>query len=121
MNLFVQELNLYRIMNHKVQMATEMACFDAFLYLDANALSEEKCVLDGTLVAVFENELKERMKRTDAIDINFEALHIAFLTDQQPNRLHVEFDYLYDTRFVMKGHLTKKVGIELSYELPMNN
>lgn len=121
MNLFVQELNLFRSINHKVQMATEMACFDAFIYLEANALSEETLVLDGRIAELFDINLKARIARMDTIDIDIENLTVVFLTNRHPNRLQVKFEFPYDTQFVLKGHLTKKVGIELSYELPLNN
>ncbi len=102
-------------------MATEMACFDAFIYLEANALSEETLVLDGRIAELFDINLKARIARMDTIDIDIENLTVVFLTNRHPNRLQVKFEFPYDTQFVLKGHLTKKVGIELSYELPLNN
>src|SRR3990167_4991922 len=71
MNLFVQEMNAYRMTNHKVQMATEMACFDVFFNLDADALSEENLFLDIALLAAFESDLSERLVRTDTLKIDF--------------------------------------------------
>lgn len=121
MNLFVQELNAYRMINHKVQMATEMACFDVFFHLDANALSEESLVLDSALLAAFDSDLSERLMRTDAINIDFENLTVVFLKDQHPSRLYVNFEYPYEMQFLLKGIVSKRVSVALNYELPMNN
>ena len=121
LNLFVQELNFYRLINHKVQMATEMSCFDAILHLNAIALSEENLIMNDRLLEAFETDLKARMARTDALDFHFEDLTIVLLKDRLPNSLHVKFEYPYETQFVLKGHLMKKVGVELTYELPLNN
>jgi hypothetical protein len=121
MNLFVQELNTYRMINHKVQMATEMACFDVFFHLDANALSEENLFLDIALLAAFESNLSERLMRTDALDVDVENLTVVFLKDKHPSRLHVEFEYPYEMQFLLKGILTKRVSVALNFELPMNN
>ena len=121
MNLFVQELNVYRMINHKVQMATEMACFDVFFHLDVSALSEENLILDNSLLAAFESDLSERLMRTDALNIDFENLAVVFLKDQHPGKLQVKFEYPYEMQFLLKGILTKRVSVALNYELPINN
>lgn len=121
MNLFVQELNAYRMINHKVQMATEMACFDVFFHLDVNALSEENQILDISLLAAFESDLSERLMRTDELNIDFENLSVVFLKDQHPSKLHVKFEYPYEMQFLLKGILEKRVIVSLNYELPINN
>lgn len=121
MNLFVQELNIYRMINHKVQMATEMACFDVFFHLDVSALSEENLILDSSLLAAFESDLSERLMRTDALKIEFENLTVVFLKDQQPSKLQVTFVYPYEMQFLLRGILTKRVSVALNYELPINN
>lgn len=121
MNLFVQELNAYRMINHKVQMATEMACFDVFIHLDGNALSEQTLFLDNALIEAFESDLSERLIRTDALNIDFENLTVVFLKDQRPSRLHVKFEYLYQMQFLLRGKMTKKVSVALNYDLPIDN
>jgi hypothetical protein len=121
MNLFVQELNAYQIINQKIQMSTEMACFDIFFHLDGNALSEETLILDAQILEAFEAELRERIVRNDKLNIVFEDLTVSFLKDRHPNRLHLKFEYPYETQFVFKGLVTKRVNVELSYELPVNN
>lgn len=121
MNLFVQEMNAYRMTNHKVQMATEMACFDVFFHLDAEALSEEKLFFDIALQTEFKSDLSERLVRTDALNIDFENLTVVFMKDQHPSRLHVKFEYPYEMQFLFKGIITKRVNVALNYELPMNN
>lgn len=124
MNLFVQELNLYRIVNHKAQIATEMASFDAMLRLDANAMSEENLIMGAQLKAWFEADLINYLtvgNGTDFEAIAIENLAVSLLTDRQPKCLSVKYEYLYETRFVLKGHLSKRVDVELNYELPLNN
>ncbi len=121
LNLFVQELNVYKVMNHQVQVATEMSCFDAVLRLDAVAMSEEKFALDSLFVEWFEAEIIKRMTSATESELIFEQLEASLVTDRQPNRLYVKFKYLYETRFIFKDHLSKWVDVELSYELPLNN
>jgi len=121
MNLFVQELSLYRISNHKVQMATEMTCFDMVLRLDAEALSAANLVMNGQLVPLFEMDLKAHLMRNEAMAIDVSDLAVALETDRHPYRLHVKFKYPYEPQLFFMGHIVKMVDVELSYELPLNN
>lgn len=105
-------------------MATEMACFDAMLLLDANAMSEENLIMDAQMVEWFESDISHRLSAFEGVDfddITIENLSAALLTNQRPYKLQVKYEYFYETRFVLKAHLSKRVDVELNYELPLNN
>ncbi len=112
---------MYKLYNHHVQMATEMSCFDSILRLDAVAMSEGECVMDTLLQQWFETDLIKRLASMTDIQWTFEDLEVSLLKGYHPNKVHVTFDYLYETHFLFKGYLSKWVVIDLSYELPINN
>ena len=109
------------MINHQVQVATEMSCFDAVLHLNAVAMSEEKFFMESSLAQWFKADMIKRLTASSEIVISVENLEVTLLTDRKPSRLYVSYNYLYETHFILKGYLTKLVSVELSYELPLNN
>lgn len=115
-HLAIQENQVYRTLNNRVKIATEMACFTVIRHLNADGMSQG--LIQGNLdqIAIFKNAV------TLAVE---ESIEIMDLSVQMENRapfkvVQVSFTYPYKTKFILKSLITKIVVVHLSYELPID-
>lgn len=115
-HLAIQENQVYRTLNNRVKIATEMACFTAIRHLNADGMSQGLIQENLEQISIFENAV------TRAVEENIEIMDLSVQVENQSpfQVIRVSFTYPYKTKFILKSLITKMVVVHLSYELPID-
>ena len=115
LSLLVQEFSLYKNHMRKVQIQTEMTCYDLMTKFDFHALTEGNLVDDD-----FETLFKVAFEMDLANFISMENLEIKRIQTGQHDFLDIKFSYPYLSQVVFKSHVEKQVDVSLKVVLPLN-
>lgn len=115
-HLAIQENHVYRALNNKVKVATEMACYTLIRHLNAEGMSQGSLQENPEQTAIFKNVV------LNAVDDEIEIVNLSVQLENRADFqvIQISFIYPYKTRFILKALVTKMVMVQLTYELPID-
>ncbi|OJV62932.1 MAG: hypothetical protein BGO41_09510 [Clostridiales bacterium 38-18] len=116
--LMIQEYALFNNFNQELEAEVEFALMNQLMYLNSNAFSEARFVLNSDYLNRFALDIESDAPLNKMTQI--ENLEITFKTIASSADIMVSFNYDYVSQIIMRGHLTKKMNVKLRYQLPVN-
>ncbi len=116
--LMIQEYALFNNFNQELEAEVEFALMNQLMYLNSNAFSEARFVLNSDYLNRFALDIESDAPLNKMTQI--ENLEITFKTIAGSADIMVSFNYDYVSQIIMRGHLTKKMNVKLRYQLPVN-
>ena len=117
LTLLVQEVAYYKIVSNEIRVVVENASYDALLELEFQSLTKGDLQPSKEMASQINTKIKTVLKKQYSI----EEMKITFESENSRDCIHIEFKYLYETQFVFKGKLVKKMHVDVRYEIPINN
>lgn len=115
-HLCIQELNFYRNFNNKIQIATEMTCFELIYHMKSESFSRGVLQEGSNHMALFESGIDQILGE----EISISNLNVSLNLNEDYVSYEVSFVFPYTTRFIFKNLVTKIVTVNLAYDLPLD-